>query len=174
MFEAKKVKSSKLILSFGLVPFILFIDSGIAKSFPKYEQTISYRQRNEIETNKSFNPEIIVPEAIALVKKHESFRARAYLDTNGLPVIGYGASKIRGRSVKLGDRITKAEADAALEKEMRNIQRRIVKKVKVQLNNYQLGALASLVYNCGFRVLRNSTLLNKISRGDNEFIGLTE
>jgi hypothetical protein len=36
----------------------------------------------------------------------------------------------------MGDVITKAEADEALEKEMRNIQRHIVKKVKVELNDY--------------------------------------
>ncbi|MGL5873209.1 MAG: glycoside hydrolase family protein [Xenococcaceae cyanobacterium] len=130
------MKLSKIILSFCLVPFIRSIDSRITRSFPLDEQKISYRERNEIKTSKYLNAEIILPEAIALVKKHDSFRSRAYLDTNGLPVIGYGASRINSRRVKLGDRITKAQADAALEKEIKNIQRRIVKKVKVELNSH--------------------------------------
>lgn len=52
---------------------------------------------------------------------------------------------------------------------MRNIQRHIVRKVKVDLNSNRLGALASSIYNCDFKVLGNSTIINKINERD--FIG---
>ena len=104
--------------------------------------------------------------AIFLVKQYEGFRSQAYLDTNGLPVVGYGQSKIHGKRVRMGQSISLAKAEAELEKELYQIQLLILAQVKVQLTPNQLGALTSLVYNTGSRLLIRSTLIQKLIAGD--------
>ena len=42
----------------------------------------------------------------------------------------------------------------------------VLAAVKVDLNPYQLGALTSLVYNAGTRILTDSTLIRKLNAGD--------
>ena len=108
----------------------------------------------------------VLPETVYLVKQYEGFSSRAYIDTSGLPVIGYGQSYINGRRVRMGQYITRAQADAALEKELYHLQRKIAARVKVKLNPYQLGALTSIVYNAGMRIVTNSTLIRKLNAGD--------
>ncbi|MDJ0681861.1 MAG: lysozyme [Xenococcaceae cyanobacterium MO_167.B52] len=104
--------------------------------------------------------------ALNLVKQYEGFRSYAYIDTSGYPVIGYGQSRIRGRRVRMGQRISRAEADAELARELYQIQRIVRSKVKVGLNPNQLGALTSLVYNAGVRILTHSTLIRKLNAGN--------
>lgn len=108
----------------------------------------------------------VLPELVDLVKDFEGFRASAYIDTSGLPVIGYGQTRIDGRTVRLGQYITQAQADIALEQELYHIQKLVKTTVKVDLNPYQLGALSSLVYNAGTTVITNSTLARKLNAGD--------
>lgn len=108
----------------------------------------------------------VLSDTLNLVKHHEGFRNYAYIDTSGLPVIGYGQSRINGRRVRMGQYITRAAADKALEKELAHLQKIVRSHVKVDLNPYQLGALTSLVYNAGTRVLTHSTLVRKLNAGD--------
>lgn len=108
----------------------------------------------------------VLPDTLNLVKYHEGFRSSAYIDTSGYPVIGYGQSRINGRSVRLGQYITQSQADIALKQELHHIQQMVQAHVKVDLNPYQLGALTSLVYNAGKRILTNSTLIRKLNAGD--------
>ena len=108
----------------------------------------------------------VLPVTINLIKQHEGFRSYAYIDSNGLPVIGYGQSRINGRPVTMGQYITQAEADAALIVELERIQRLILDTIRVNLNAHQLGALTSLVYNAGSRVITQSTLSRKLNSGD--------
>lgn len=108
----------------------------------------------------------VLPSTINLVKQYEGFRSYAYIDTSGLPVIGYGQTKINGKTVRMGQYISQAEADAALAKELYHIQRIVLVNVKVDLTPHQLGALTSLVYNAGTRVIKQSTLSRKLNAGD--------
>lgn len=108
----------------------------------------------------------VLPETVNLVKQYEGFSSHAYIDTSGLPVIGYGQSVINGRRVRLGQYITRSQADAALERELYHIQRKVLAHVKVDLNPYQLGAITSLVYNAGMRIVTNSTLIRKLNAGN--------
>ncbi len=117
----------------------------------------------------------VSPIAVNLVKEFEGFSDRAYLDTDGTPVIGYGLSRINGQSVQLGDRISQAEADAALRAELQTIKQQIHSTVNQELTENQLSALASLSYNVGFGPIKTSTLVRKINAGDyhgaaNEFL----
>ena len=111
----------------------------------------------------------VLPATLNLIKQHEGFRPYAYIDTSGLPVIGYGQTRINGRTVRMGEYITQAQADTALEQEIYHIQRQVLDSVSVDLNPHQLGALTSLVYNAGTRVITQSTLSRKLNAGD--FVG---
>ena len=114
----------------------------------------------------------VLPQTSNLVKKFEGFRPYAYIDTSGLPVIGYGQTKVNGRSVTMGQYISQAQADIALERELYQIQKLVLAYVKVDLNPYQLGALTSLVYNAGAVTIKNSTLIRKLNAGD--YIGAAQ
>jgi lysozyme len=108
----------------------------------------------------------ILPTTSSLIKKFEGFRSSAYIDSSGLPVIGYGQTRVNGTTVKLGQSISQEQADIALEHELSQIQQLVQAHVKVDLNPYQLGALTSLVYNAGAVVVKNSTLIKKLNGGD--------
>lgn len=99
-----------------------------------------------------------------IVKEFEGFRSSAYLDTDGTPVIGYGQSKINGRKVRLGDRISPSVANAALKEDLQVIQKEILATVKVNLNEHQLGALTSLSFNTGVHAITKSTLVRELNK----------
>ena len=112
----------------------------------------------------SSNP--VLPATVDLVKHFEGFSASTYLDTSGLPVIGYGQTRINGATVSMGQYITQSQADLALRQELTHIQQLVKSYVRVESNPYQLGALTSLVYNTGTRILTDSTLIRKLNAGD--------
>lgn len=114
----------------------------------------------------------ILPETTNLVKEFEGFSSSAYIDSSGLPVIGYGLTKVNGQTVALGQYISRTEADLALEQELAQIQKLVLTHVKVDLNPYQLGALTSLVYNAGSIVITDSTLARKLNAGD--YVGASQ
>ena len=107
-----------------------------------------------------------LPTTVNLVKEFEGFSAQAYLDTSGLPVVGYGQTKINGKTVRMGQYITQAQADVALQHELDRLQNIVLSHVKVDLNPHQLAALTSLVYNAGMVILTKSTLIRKLNAGD--------
>ena len=108
----------------------------------------------------------VIPEAVSLVKDFEGFRSYSYIDSSGLPVIGYGQTRVNGRTATMGQYITPSQADAALEEELYYIQQLVLAHVKVDLNPYQLSALTSLVYNAGTVIVKDSTLIRKLNAGD--------
>ena len=113
--------------------------------------------------------------AVDLIKEFEGFESQAYIDTDGTPVIGYGLSKIAGKPVRLGDRISPERADAALKSHLLEINQELAKIVKVKLDEHQKSALASIAFNVGINGIKNSTLIKKINNHDfagaaNEFL----
>ena len=127
-------------------------------------QHYQLNQNNSSQPVASNSP--LLPTAVNLVKEFEGFRATAYVDTNGLPVIGYGQTRINGQRVRLGQYITQAQASAELKQELYQIQKLVKSYVRVELNPHQLGALTSLVFNAGTVILTDSTLIRKLNLGD--------
>lgn len=149
-----------IILGISISPLISTVSSAS-------EQSLNSRQSTIVSSTSTAGSNLeVLPDAINLVKYYEGFRANAYIDTSGGAVIGYGLSKVDGRRVRLGQYITQAQADVALERELHRIQQIVLASVKVDLNPHQLGALTSLVYNAGTRILTNSTLIRKLNAGD--------
>lgn len=104
--------------------------------------------------------------AIDLIKEFEGFEEQAYIDTDGRPVIGYGLSKIGGKPVQIGDRISSTEADAALKRQLQEIQQQLQSSIKADLSEQQVSALASLSFNVGVDFIKQSTLVEKLNAGD--------
>ena len=168
---------SAIILGMALTsPSVIALSSQAASEFDKNKYGSKAFKLDNINPDnalKTANKESIIasnfqvlPTTINLVKQFEGFRSSAYIDTSGLPVIGYGQTTINGRTVTMGQYITQAQANAALKQELQHIQSLVLTHVQVKLNPHQLGALTSLVYNTGIGILTNSTLIRKLNAGD--------
>lgn len=106
---------------------------------------------------------------VELIKKHEAFMSKPYLDPVGIPTIGYGATYYpNGNKVTMSDNpITKAQAEEML-KEMLIPYEVAVKKVSLTLNQNQFDALVSFSYNVGTGALSKSTLAKKVKANPND------
>lgn len=99
---------------------------------------------------------------IATIKESEGFSPNAYLDTGGVPTIGYGHT----RGVRIGQTCTPGEAEAWLEADLADAERDVSSLVKVPLTDNQFAALVSFVFNIGSTQFGKSTLLRKLNAGD--------
>lgn len=106
---------------------------------------------------------------VALIAQFEGFRDTAYIPVPGdVPTIGFGQTFYAdGSKVKMGDKITKTEAQRQLELLTRqNFVGKIADCVKVPLSQNELDAYVSLAYNIGTSAFCKSTLVKKLNAGD--------
>lgn len=106
--------------------------------------------------------------AADFIKQFEGCELEAYQKKYGdkidVPTIGYGTTRYsNGLVVRMGDKVTAEDALSELEAHCEAIEREIIGFVRPQLNNNQMAALISLVYNIGAEAFRNSTLLIKLN-----------
>lgn len=87
-----------------------------------------------------------------LIKQFEGCHLTAYKDPVGVPTIGYGHTK----GVKLGQKITQAQADEYLRQDVASAEK-AVSKYKYNYNQNQFDALVSFTYNCGSGNLKKIT-----------------
>ena len=100
---------------------------------------------------------------LEFIKSHESLRTTTYLDPAGIPTIGWGHT---GPDVKLGQKITKAQAEQLLRKDVAWAENAVRKNVKVPLTQSPFDALTSFVFNAGIGNFQKSTLLRKLNKAD--------
>jgi lysozyme len=98
---------------------------------------------------------------LALIRQFEGLRLSAYRCSAGTATIGYGATA----GVKMGQTITREEAEQRLLADAQRFADHISALVKVPLNQNQADALISFVYNIGPSAFARSTLLKLINRG---------
>lgn len=98
----------------------------------------------------------------AALKSREGVRLKAYLDTQGVPTIGYG--RIKG--VRMGQTITQAQADAFFEEDLASHALPILSCIKVPVSDNEQDALISIAFNIGVAGFRNSTFLKRLNAGD--------
>lgn len=102
--------------------------------------------------------------AMDIIKECEGFRAKAYYCPAGKVTIGYGHTK----GVKIGDECSEADAEAWLVEDMYDAANAVKRLVTAPLNDNQMGALISFVFNLGANKIKNSTLIRKLNSGDYE------
>ena len=102
-----------------------------------------------------------------LLEQFEGLRLEAYLDSANIYTIGFGSIRYpNGNKVKLGDKITKAQAKEYKLHDLKEFESTVNTSVKVPLTQNQYDALVSLSYNIGSGAFKNSTLLKKLNSGD--------
>ncbi|MBO6755768.1 MAG: peptidoglycan-binding protein [Roseibium sp.] len=102
---------------------------------------------------------------LAFIASHEGFVGRAYLDPVGIITIGYGftmrsgvfkawAKEKWGRSLRMGDRVSRSDADVILRTLLAEEYEPPVRTMIGDLPQHQHDACASACYNLGPRCLK--------------------
>ena len=105
-------------------------------------------------------------EGLALIKKFEGCRLKAYRCSANVLTIGYGHTG----GVKEDDTITQPEADKLLENDIAKFEEYVSDNVIVELKQYQFDALVAWTFNLGVGNLRSSTMLKKLNESDYDFM----
>jgi GH24 family phage-related lysozyme (muramidase) len=104
---------------------------------------------------------------LALIKEFEGLRTTAYRDPVGIWTIGYGHTSMAGPpEVTSGMRITEADAEEILKRDLRKFEQGIRDRVSVSLNSNQFSALVSFAFNVGLGAFQNSTMRRLLNGGD--------
>lgn len=99
---------------------------------------------------------------LALIKRWEGLRLKAYRCPAGIPTIGYGST---GPHVRMGMTITEPQAEALLRQDLVRFER-AVNEVAPNATQGQFDAMVSLAFNVGVDAFRRSTLLKRHLAGD--------
>lgn len=94
---------------------------------------------------------------LALIRKYEGCRLEAYRCPAGVPTIGYGHTK----GVKMGQKITMAQAEALLKGDLLPIEKWLEAQ-NLGLRQNEFDALCSFAFNLGVNALAGSTLMKLI------------
>lgn len=102
---------------------------------------------------------------VELIKKFEGFRSKPYLDSVGVPTIGYGTTYYpNGKRVSISDElITESIGSNLLSVSASKFESIVNSLVKKPINQNQFDSLISFVYNVGPTAFKKSTLLKKIN-----------
>jgi lysozyme len=104
---------------------------------------------------------------LALIRKFEGLRTRAYRDAAGIWTIGYGHTSMAGPPrVGRGTRISRADAAAILARDVASFAQGVAVLLKVPLSDAQFSALVSFAYNVGLDNFRKSSVLRAVNSGD--------
>ena len=99
------------------------------------------------------------------LKRLEGFRSKAYIPVPGdVPTIGYGFT----HGVKMGDVMTRAEADARLIEELRPYEMAVWQGCTNEPNQNEFDAMVLLCFNIGPAGFKRSTVLKAHNRGDHQ------
>ena len=103
-----------------------------------------------------------------LIEKWEGLFLSAYLDPVGIPTIGWGTIRYpNGQKVRIGDEITRAEAEAFLLFEVEEVVKSLDPVLAgINLTQNQFDAIVSLCYNIGVGGFKESTVLKRLRAGD--------
>ena len=104
------------------------------------------------------------------IKRSEGLELKAYKRKGDVWTIGYGSTYYEDNSrIKEGDVITAERAESLLKlKVEKEYLPQLKKLVKVPLNDAQMSAMLSLIYNIGAGNLRKSKLLGLVNNNPND------
>lgn len=106
---------------------------------------------------------------INLIKSFEGLKLAPYIDSAGVPTIGYGNTYyFDGTKVTMQDKpLTQAQADALFASIVDRFAISVADLVTTNLNDNQFSALVSFAYNLGVFSLSKSTLLSLVNANSN-------
>lgn len=114
-----------------------------------------------VEPTQAIKQPIKVSElGLALIRRFEGCRVKAYQCPAKVWTIGYGHTK----TAKPGMQISLAEANHLLQQDVEIFEQAVSKLVKVPINQNQFDALVSFTFNVGTNAFANSTLLAALNR----------
>lgn len=99
------------------------------------------------------------------IKRFEGFRSEPYLDSKGVPTIGYGTTYyLDGTKVTMNDfPISENDATELMREIIARKWNSVKGSISVPLNDNQKASLISFVYNVGVTAFKESTLLRKLN-----------
>lgn len=97
-----------------------------------------------------------------LIKSFEALRLNAYLDSKGIPTIGWGHIK----DVTIGITITEEQAEEYFQADSIETEKYISDLIKVDISQNQFNALVSLVFNIGIGHFKTSSVLKYLNEGN--------
>jgi GH24 family phage-related lysozyme (muramidase) len=127
-----------------------------------YRPTVQLLQGGQVINLGSPGRRQINAKGLRLLKSFEGLRLQAYLDPVGIWTIGYGTTT----GVRPGMRITEAEAEALLQRDLARFEQAVSQLITVPLNEDQYSALVSFTYNVGEGALSSSTLRRLLNQRD--------
>ncbi|MBD8555570.1 lysozyme [Rhizobium sp. CFBP 8762] len=102
-----------------------------------------------------------------LIAEHEGNMLTAYQDSVGVWTIGVGHTSAAGAPVVTkGMKITAAQSDEILSRDLANTEKEVRDLLKVSVTQNEFDALVSLGFNIGGTALGKSTLIRKLNAGD--------
>ena len=107
-------------------------------------------------------PMVYSNKGLHLTEQFEGCRLVAYLDSKGIPTIGYGHTS----GVYLGMTCTLEQAGLWLATDIQWASNRVNLLVKIQLTQPEYDAVTDFVFNCGTGNFEHSTLLRLINEND--------
>lgn len=101
------------------------------------------------------------------ITEREGNKLTAYQDGGGVWTIGVGHTSAAGKpTVTKGLKITAAQSDEILSRDLKDVEKAVLKGLKVLVTQNQFDALVSLAFNIGNTAFTKSTLLEKLNAGD--------
>jgi lysozyme len=101
-------------------------------------------------------------DGLHLTEQFEGCKLAAYLDSVGVPTIGYGHT----RNVALGMTCTQEQAEQWLQEDVQTSADAVNRLVTVELTQQEFDALVDFTFNLGAGNLQHSTLLRLLNSGD--------
>ena len=103
----------------------------------------------------------------AAIARREGNVLTAYLDSVGVWTIGVGHTSVAGPPrVTKGLKITAAQSDEILQRDLASVEASVSAMVKVPLNQNEFDALVSLVFNIGAGGFKGSSVLRNLNAGN--------
>jgi lysozyme len=125
---------------------------GIRRDMERLQQQQQQAQQQQMSLSS---------QGLDFIKNHEGFNAQVYLDSAGLPTIGYGHLIKPGENFSAG--ISQQQATALLAQDVNSAVGAVSKGLRVPVSQSQFDALVSFAYNVGTKNLQKSTLLKNVN-----------
>lgn len=103
----------------------------------------------------------------AAIKQREGVVLSAYKDSVGILTIGVGHTSAAGPpTIYKGMKITAAQADEILSRDLAIFEKGVSQAVKVPLSQNEFDALVSFAFNVGVGAFQKSTLVKELNKGN--------